>query len=111
MGALESLFNKVSIFQVKNNESKCVGCGKCQKACPLLAISKDNKPLINCAKCGKWVDECPTGAMQFHIKGTPMGSKITTARILFLYPAYTLMVTLIGGSVMEAIRLGLSLIM
>ncbi len=111
MGAFESLFNKLSLFQVKNNESKCIGCGKCQKACPLLAIGKDNKPLINCAKCGKCVDECPTGAMQFHIKGTPMGSKITTARLLFLYPAYTLMVTLIGGSVLEAIRLGLSLIM
>ncbi|MCQ2226385.1 MAG: 4Fe-4S binding protein [Bacteroidales bacterium] len=105
MGAFESLFNKVSIFQVKNNESRCIGCGKCQKACPLLAISNENKPMINCAKCGKCVDECPTGAMQFHIKGTPLGSKMTTARLLFLYPSYILTVTLLGGSMMEAIKL------
>ncbi len=105
MGAFVSLFNKVSIFQVKNNESKCIGCGKCQKICPLLAISKDNKPMLNCTKCGKCVDQCPTGAMQFHIKGTPMGSKMTTARLLFLYPAYILMVTLLGGSAMDAIKL------
>lgn len=105
MGALESLFNKISIFQVSNNESKCIKCGKCQKACPLLAIGSNMKPMINCAKCGRCVDECPTGAMQMHIKGTELGKRFTTARLLFLYPAYTLMVTLIGGSVVDSLNL------
>ncbi|MCQ2203086.1 MAG: 4Fe-4S binding protein [Bacteroidales bacterium] len=105
MGAFESLFNKISLFHVVNNESKCIKCGKCQKSCPLLAISKDNKPLINCAKCGRCVDECPTGAMQMHIKGTPLGKHFTVARLLFLYPAYSLMITLIGSSVANAISL------
>jgi len=109
MGAFESLFNKISIFQVKNNESQCIKCGKCQKTCPMLAIDNQLKPLINCSKCGKCVDTCPTGAMQFHIKGTPMGSRITTARLLFIYPAYTLMITLIGGSVMNALKIIMNL--
>lgn len=109
MGAFESLFNKISIFHVKNNESKCIKCGKCQRSCPMLAIDSKLKPLINCSKCGKCVDACPTGAMQFHIKGTPVGTKITTARLLFLYPAYTLMVTLIGGSVVNAIKIIINL--
>lgn len=105
MGALMSIFNKVCIFSVRNNRSKCIDCGKCRKVCPMLAIDQKHQPLINCSMCGKCVDACPTGAMQYHIKGTAMGKKITTVRTLFLYPAYAFMVTLTGGSVVNAIEL------
>lgn len=98
MGALLSLFNKINIFQVKNNTNKCIGCGKCDKACPMLAIEK-HCPTLTCSKCGKCVDICPTGAMRFHIKGTPIDKHATIARTLFIYPAYIFLVTLCGGSV------------
>ncbi len=104
MGALLSLFNKINIFEVKNNTTVCINCGKCDKACPMLAIER-HCPTITCSKCGKCVDACPTGAMKFHIKGTPINKHTTIARTLFIYPAYTFLVTLCGGSVVNGLAL------
>lgn len=108
MGALLSLFNKINIFEVKNDTSKCIGCGKCEKACPMLAIEK-RCPTLTCSKCGKCVDACPTGAMRFHIKCTPIDKHTTIARTLFIFPAYTFLVTLCGGSVANGLALIINL--
>lgn len=109
MGALLSLFNKINLFEVKNDEKKCIKCGKCEKACPMLAIEQ-LKTKMNCSKCGKCVDICPTGAMQYHIKGTNISHHETTARLLYLYPAFAFMVTMLGTSAMNAIHIIISFI-
>jgi hypothetical protein len=46
------------------------------------------------------VDECPTGAIHFHIKGTQPQTKPARARLLFLYPAY-LFLTVFGGGMIQ----------
>jgi len=102
MGALLSLFNKINIFEIKNDTSLCINCGKCEKVCPLLAIEK-HQPTLTCSKCGKCVDICPTGALKYHIKGTPANRHITWARTLYIFPAYIFLVTLCGGSMINGL--------
>jgi polyferredoxin len=100
-GALQSFFNKINIFEVRIDTAKCTECKRCLRECPTFSLEegslKSGKALMNCSKCGRCVDTCPEGAMSFHIKGTAVGVKPNTARLLFLYPAYTLLAVLGGG--------------
>lgn len=57
----------------KISYQKCIGCGKCAKACPILAIAvetKENgkaKPAIDteiCLGCGVCARNCPVGAIE-----------------------------------------------
>lgn len=56
-----------SIIRIKNDESKCVSCGKCKKVCPMNVDMTDNsRKRINgteCILCFKCVDECPTKSL------------------------------------------------
>ena len=110
MGALLSLFNKINIFEVKNDKSKCIGCGKCDHVCPMLAID-NHCPNMSCSKCGKCVDACPVGALKFHIKCTRIDKYASLARTLYIFPAYTFMVTLLGGSVINGLTVAIKMIM
>ena len=63
LGAFYALFNRFSFFQMRLDEHKCVGCGKCEAACPMqVEVTKDiNAP--ECIRCGKCKAVCPTGAV------------------------------------------------
>ena len=97
MGALMSLFNKINIFEVALDEDKCKKCNKCISKCPLMAINKNHKPGITCAKCGKCIDNCPSEALNFRIRGTSAKVSASSARIIFLYLAYSFMVIFLGS--------------
>ena len=56
--------NKEYVFDA----DKCRGCGKCgvMEACPVKAVSKDGKAMIDekkCIHCGLCVGKCPFGAV------------------------------------------------
>ena len=58
---------------VMYDQKKCVGCGKCVKACRQGAIGPGNEKWIDrtkCIGCGECVDVCPTGALS--LKGEVM---------------------------------------
>ncbi|NIM16582.1 MAG: 4Fe-4S binding protein [Candidatus Aminicenantes bacterium] len=78
MGAFLSLTNKVNIFHLKIDKSKCSDCGLCVKTCPTFSLTKEaaakGKPLITCTKCGACMDACPKNAIQYAVKGVPFTS-------------------------------------
>ncbi len=52
-------------FRVTNN---CIGCGKCERVCPLNNITiKDKKPVWekNCTHCMACINYCPTEAIEY----------------------------------------------
>jgi ferredoxin-type protein NapH len=63
MGALLSLFNRVSFMKLKLDESKCSSCGACAPACPMGIEPHYQYDNHNCIKCGRCADTCHMGAL------------------------------------------------
>ena len=62
LGALYSLFNPISVYGIKVDESKCIGCGKCVRECKM-----DVKKVCDreCIQCGKCAEGCPKQAIKY----------------------------------------------
>lgn len=65
LGAIYALLNKVSLFQMKVDKSKCVSCGKCAKACKMDVDVTKTPNHTECIRCGMCVRACPTDAVRF----------------------------------------------
>ena len=64
LGALLGIFNPISIYRLKINESKCTKCRVCEKTCKLdiPTYLKPNSP--DCIRCNDCVKACPFGAIE-----------------------------------------------
>ena len=63
MGAILSLFNRVSFLHLQLKPNQCSGCGTCSESCPMGLdphLEHDNH---NCIKCGECVGACELGAL------------------------------------------------
>ena len=91
-GAMQSLTNKINVFDVRIDKEKCVKCKRCIQVCPTLSMSEESleqgRPRITCMKCGKCIDNCPKGAISYHIKGTDVAGNNRAYRLLFLFAAF-----------------------
>ena len=65
LGAFYALFNRVSLFQMKVDKSKCVSCGKCARACKMDVDVTKTPNHTECIRCGMCVRACPTNAVCF----------------------------------------------
>ena len=65
LGAFYALLNKVSLFQMKVDNDKCVSCGKCAKVCKMDVDVTKTPNHAECIRCGMCVNACPTGAVHF----------------------------------------------
>jgi ferredoxin-type protein NapH len=103
MGALMSFTNKINAFDVRIDNEKCNDCKNCSKVCPTFSMGDSGisrgSTEFTCTKCGRCIDACSRGALYYHIKGTPEKKRFTAARLLFLYPAFTLLIIFAGGNV------------
>lgn len=63
LGAFYSLFNRFSFYQMHLDRHACIGCGKCERSCPMgVEVTKDlGGP--ECIRCGKCRSVCQAGAI------------------------------------------------
>ena len=65
LGAFYALLNKVSLFQMQVDKSKCVSCGKCAKVCKMDVDVTKSPNHTECSRCGMCIRACPTDAVSF----------------------------------------------
>ncbi len=65
VGAMMSLFNKISLLQIKYYEERCIKCLKCAEICPMRINMPYDYKSIECIRCGKCIDICPKNALEF----------------------------------------------
>ena len=63
LGAIYSVFNPISVFKYRVDESKCVSCGACSKSCKMGVDPVQNANHPECIRCGLCKKVCPTGAI------------------------------------------------
>lgn len=66
LGAFYALLNKISLFEIKMDEQKCVSCGKCAASCKMDVDVRKTPNHAECIRCGKCITACPAEALCFH---------------------------------------------
>ncbi len=88
LGAMLSLISPLNIFKRHVSED-CNECMKCQKNCPMGAISDDPKKtrVLECIQCRRCVKVCPQNAITFTSSFHSVGeySKVDFSRRGFIY--------------------------
>ena len=62
LGAIYSIFNRISVIHIHTDESICNNCNHCMNICPMHANSTDS---TECIRCGKCVKSCPSKALHW----------------------------------------------
>lgn len=74
LGAIYSLFNRISIYQLRHNPVKCTHCGQCAKACRMDVDPSVTPASPECIRCGDCVKACQFGALHMGFtKGAQCG--------------------------------------
>lgn len=63
MGAILSLFNRVSFLHLRLTPDRCTACRACAKSCPMGLEPHLEHDSHNCIKCGECVEACKLGAL------------------------------------------------
>lgn len=75
LGAIYSLFNKVSFYRYRINCNKCVNCGKCAKVCMMNVDPGKDPNDLECIRCGNCRKACPKGAIELLIANKKLDNK------------------------------------
>lgn len=73
LGAIYSLFNKVSIFRMVHDPDACVLCKQCYRDCPMGVRFYEGANQVDCIRCLKCYQEsCQYGAISIEVAGIPV---------------------------------------
>lgn len=75
LGAIYSLFNKVSFYRYSINCNKCVNCGKCAKVCMMNVDPVKDPNDLEGIRCGNCRKACPKGAIELLIANKKLDNK------------------------------------
>lgn len=71
LGTVLGLISKAAGQKIVTDETNCIQCGQCNKACPMTidikskAIDGLSAQALRCVGCGHCVDACPTGTLRY----------------------------------------------
>ena len=63
LGAFYALFNRLSLYQLRVDKSKCTRCGHCESVCRMGAAPEKHPKDGECIRCGDCAKNCPAGAI------------------------------------------------
>lgn len=63
LGAIYGLLNPVSLYRLRMDQSLCIHCGRCNKACRIALEPEHRQNETECVRCGDCVNACPTSAL------------------------------------------------
>lgn len=63
LGAFYGMCNKVSVYRLEVNESKCTSCGACSRVCKMDVEVFHIPNHAECIRCGDCVATCPQQAI------------------------------------------------
>lgn len=75
LGAIYGPFNKIALFRLSVDKSRCSGCNACQEACKMDLPVQENPNSTECVRCLACKHACPNGC----ITASPAGHKKTCA--------------------------------
>ncbi len=64
LGALYGLFNRISLYRVSVDQSRCDECGICSRQCPVSLPVTQNANSPECIRCGACAAVCPKQAVR-----------------------------------------------
>lgn len=65
LGAIYGWFNRFSLVQIHWEQTACISCMACQKACPIGLTPEQISVSTECIKCGKCISACPADCLHF----------------------------------------------
>ena len=63
LGAFYSLFNRVSLYRMELDKSKCTNCAACERVCKMNVEVRKNVNALECIRCGACAHACGKGAI------------------------------------------------
>ena len=75
LGAIYSLFNKISFLNISVDNSKCIGCSQCSKSCKMDVDVCRTPDHPECIRCGACIKACPMDAIHYQFLGTSCQKK------------------------------------
>jgi ferredoxin len=77
LGAIYSLFNKVSLFTMRWDKEACTHCRACETVCPMGVKFYETPNSLECIRCLKCYQACKFDAISFGVKGIEQPHLIT----------------------------------
>ena len=70
LGAFYGFFNRFALVRMHLDESTCVHCGACARACKMNVDPMKNPNSMECIRCGDCIRACPEKALHLGIRDT-----------------------------------------